>query len=56
MLWREHAKGPGVATFEYAVGGHDHREMSHYEARSVAEGLGLVEVQDRPEFQEWVRR
>jgi hypothetical protein len=54
MVWREHAKGPGVATFEYGDGGHDHRDMSPYEARTVADGLGLVAVRQRPEFQEWV--
>jgi hypothetical protein len=44
VVWREHQKGPGVATFEYRDGGHDHREMSQYEARNLAEGFGLTEV------------
>jgi len=56
MVWREHASGPGVATFNYADGGHDHREMSQYEARSLAERLGMSELQDLPDYQEWVRR
>ena len=56
IVWREHAKAPGVATFEYDDGGHDHREVSQYEARSLAEGLGLIGLHDRPEYQEWIRR
>ena len=56
IVWREHAKAPGVATFEYVDGGHDHREVSQYESRSLAGSLGLVEVRDSPEFKEWVRR
>ena len=55
MVWRDHAKGPGVATFEYADASHDHRDMSPYEARTLADGLGLVPQQQRPDFQEWVR-
>ena len=55
IVWREHAKGPGVATFEYTDGGHDHRKMSQYEAANLAESLGLAAIQDRPEYHEWVR-
>jgi hypothetical protein len=56
MLWRQHAKGPGVATFDYDDGGHDHRKMSQYEARNLAQSLGLGAVQERPDIEEWVRR
>jgi hypothetical protein len=55
ITWRLHAKGPGVATFDYNGGGHDHRGMSQYEARNIAEGRGLTELEDGPEFKEWVR-
>jgi len=55
LVWREHAHGPGGATFEYDDGGHDHHQMSPYEARGVAERLGFVALQDRPEYQEWIR-
>jgi len=55
IVWREHATSPGVATFEYTDGGHDHREVSQYEAATLAEGLGLSALQDRPDFHEWVR-
>jgi hypothetical protein len=54
LVWREHAKGPGVATFEYEDGGHDHRQMSQYEAASVASASGLVEREDGPDLHEWV--
>ncbi len=55
IVWREHAKGPGVATFEYVDGGHDHREMSQYQTTNLASSLGLVDLQGRPDVQEWVR-
>lgn len=56
LVWRDHEQGPGVVTFEYDDGGHDHQQMSQYEVRVKAEGLGLVALQDRPEYQEWIRR
>jgi hypothetical protein len=56
IVWRDHPKGPGVATFEYVDGGHDHREMSQYQVVNLAEGLGLVALQEGPDVQEWVRR
>lgn len=56
IIWREHAKGPGVLTLLYVDGGHDHREASQYETRSLAQGLGLTALHDRPEYQEWIRR
>jgi len=55
MVWRRHAKGPGVATFEYADGGHDHQQMSQYEANNLAGSLGLAALQDEPDYHEWVR-
>jgi hypothetical protein len=55
IVWRDHLKGPGVATFEYLDGGHDHREMSQYEMRSLAERLGLTILQDHHDLQEWAR-
>ena len=55
LVWRDHSMGPGVATFEYADGGHDHREMSKYEANRLAMSIGLVAIQDRPDVHEWVR-
>jgi len=55
IVWREHVKGPGVATFEYSDGGHDHREMSKYQVANLAESLGLSALQDHPDFHEWVR-
>jgi len=55
IVWREHAKRPGVATFEYVDGGHDHREMSQYEVLNLAESLGLVGLQEGHDVQEWVR-
>jgi hypothetical protein len=55
VVWREHPKGPGVATFEYVDGGHDHRVMSQYEARNLAESQGLVDLQERHDVHEWVR-
>jgi hypothetical protein len=56
LVWREHAKGPGIATFEYVDGGHDHRPMSQYEAASLAGAAGLVELEERPDLHEWVTR
>jgi hypothetical protein len=55
IMWRQHAKGPGVATFEYVDGGHDHREMSQYQATNLAQSLGLVDLQGRHDIHEWVR-
>jgi len=55
IVWRQHAKGPGVATFEYLDGGHDHRKMSQYEATNLARSLGLVDLQERHDLHEWVR-
>jgi hypothetical protein len=55
LVWRDHASGPGVATFEYSDGGHDHREMSRYQLTALAEGLGFKAVQQGPDLQEWVR-
>jgi hypothetical protein len=55
IVWREHPKGPGIATFEYTDGGHDHRQMSQYEARNLAQSLGLVDLQEKSEIHEWVR-
>ena len=55
IVWREHVNGPGVATFEYADGGHDHQQMSQYQAANLAESLGLAAMQEHPEFREWVR-
>ncbi len=55
IVWREHAKGPGVATFDYTDGGHDHREMSQYQAATLAQSLGLSALQDQTDFHEWVR-
>jgi len=55
IVWREHPKGPGVVTFEYVDGGHDHREMSPYAARDLASSLGLVDLQEHDELREWVR-
>jgi hypothetical protein len=55
IVWREHDKSRGVATFEYTDGGHDHREMSQYQASTLAASLGLSAIQDRPDFHEWVR-
>jgi hypothetical protein len=55
IVWREHAKGPGVATFEYADAGHDHREMSQYQAANLAASLGMVDLQGRYDIHEWVR-
>ena len=55
IVWREHAKGPGVATFQYDDGGHDHQQLSQYEARNLAESVGLVELEDHAEFKEWVK-
>jgi hypothetical protein len=55
IVWRDHAKGPGVATFEYFDGGHDHREMSRYQVATLAESLGLSAIRDQPDIHEWVR-
>jgi len=55
LVWREHQKGPGVATFDYVDGGHDHQEMSQYQAANLAGTLGLVALQDHPDIHEWVR-
>ncbi len=55
IVWRQHAKGPGVATFDYTDGGHDHREMSKHQVATLAESLGLSALQDQPDFHEWVR-
>ena len=55
IVLREHAKGPGVATFEYTDGGHDHRDMSQYQATNLAESLDFAAIQDRPDYHEWVR-
>ena len=55
LVWREHLQGPGIATFDYDDGGHDHQQMSHHQARSHAQRLGLMSLQDRPEYQEWIR-
>ena len=55
LTWRAHAKGPGIATFEYVDGGHDHQEMSHYHARNFAQRFGLLVVQERNDVEEWVR-
>lgn len=55
IVWREHAKGPGVATFEYSDGDHDHQEMSQYEARNLAESLGLVDLRETDGVKEWVQ-
>jgi hypothetical protein len=55
IVWRKHAKGPGVATFEYIDGGHDHRKMSQYEARNLAGRLGLAVLQERHDVEEWIR-
>jgi hypothetical protein len=55
LVWRDHAKGPGVATFEYADGGHDHRPMSQYEARTLAADHGLVLSHQDDAVHEWNR-
>ena len=55
LVWREHEKGPGVATFEYHDGGHDHRAMSQYEAANLAQAAGLVQLNQEYEVREWVR-
>ncbi len=55
LVWREHAKGPGVATFEYDDGGHDHRAMSQYEARTLAADHGLVLSHQGDTLHEWQR-
>jgi len=55
LIWRDHRKGPGVATFEYDDGGHDHQKMSFYEARTLAESVGLTELADKVESKEWIK-
>jgi len=55
IVWRRHAKGPGIATFEYADAGHDHRPMSQYEARNLAGSLGLAMLHEHVDIEEWVR-
>jgi len=55
LIWRDHRKGPGVATFEYDDGGHDHQKMSFYEARNLADSIGLTELEDKANIKEWIR-
>jgi len=55
IVWRRHAKGPGIATFEYVDSGHDHRPMSQYEARNLAGSIGLALLQEHADIEEWVR-
>ena len=50
LVWHQQPDGRGIATFEYAEGVSEDRELSPIETRSVAEDLGLVEVRERHEW------
>jgi len=56
IVWRALATGPGVATLEYVDGGQDHRKMSQYQARFLAESIDLVALHEGHDLQEWIRR